>query len=60
MVLEAKETNLTVADVLDEVKDINEFNGYKMNLIHNNGKSEIIVVGDWEDKHNLKRINPIW
>lgn len=59
-VLEAIETNLSVSDVSDEVRNVNEFKDYKIRLIHNSGESEIIVVGDWQDKHDLKRINPIW
>ena len=59
-VLEAIETNLTVSDVSDEVRNVNEFKDCKIRLIHNSGESEIIVVGDWQDKHDLKRINPIW
>lgn len=52
--------NLTVSDISDEVRNVNEFKDYKIRLIHNSGESEIIVVGDWQDKHDLKRINPIW
>lgn len=59
-VLEAAETNHTVSDVSDEVRSVNEFKDFKLRLIHSSGESEIIVVGDWQDRHDLKRINPIW
>lgn len=46
-VLEAIETNLSVSDVSDEVRNVNEFKDYKIRLIHNSGESKLIVVGDW-------------
>ena len=34
-VLEAIEMNLTVSDISDEVRNVNEFKDYKIILIHN-------------------------
>ena len=47
MTIEATETNLTAADVLDcELWDIGEFERYKVRLINNDGMGEIVDFGD--------------
>ena len=58
--LMAKETDLTIADVPKKaVCDINEFRNYKIRLIDSSGKENVIAIGGWKDKNDLKRINPM-
>lgn len=52
MTVEAVETNLTIDDVPEsEVWNIWEFEHYKVKLINNSGKAEIIDFEDWREKH---------
>lgn len=52
MTVEAVETNLTIDDVPEsEVWNIWEFEHYKVKLINNGGKAEIIDFEDWREKH---------
>lgn len=56
MTVEAVETNLTIDDVPEsEVWNIWEFEHYKVKLINNGGKAEIIDFEDWREKHDLKK-----
>ena len=52
MTVEATETNLKINDVPEsEVWDIGEFEHYKVKLINNGGKAEIIDFNGWREKH---------
>lgn len=52
MEVEATETNLKINDVPEsEVWDIGEFEHYKVKLINNGGKAEIIDFNGWREKH---------
>lgn len=53
MIIEAVQTDLTVNDVPEsEVWDISEFEHYKVKLINNGGKAEIIDMAEWIEQHN--------
>ena len=54
MTIEATETDLTAADVPEcELWDIEEFERYKVRLINNSGKGEIVDFGEWFNGHRL-------
>lgn len=51
MIVEAVQTGLTKNDVSEsEVWDIGEFRDYKVKLINNGGKAEIIDFADYKEK----------
>lgn len=51
MEIEASETNLAINDVpADEIWDIAEFTNYKIRLINNGGKAEIIDFAEWKSR----------
>lgn len=49
MTVEAVQTGLTINDVPEsEVWDISEFRNYKVKLVNNGGKAEIIDFAEWK------------
>lgn len=51
MTVEAVQTGLTINDVSEsEVWDISEFRNYKVKLINNGGKAEIIDFDDYKKR----------
>lgn len=51
MTVEAVQTGLTVNDVpKSEVWDISEFKNYKVKLVNNGGKAEIIDFADYKKR----------
>lgn len=51
MTVEAVQTDLTVNDVPEsEVWDISEFRNYKVKLVNNGGKAEIVDFDEWKGK----------
>ena len=52
MEIEATETDLTIKNVPEcELWDIREFERYKVRLVNNGGKAEILDFGEWKSKH---------
>lgn len=51
MTIEASETDLTVDDVPEcEVWDLAEFRNYKIRLINEGDKAEIVDFGEWVNR----------
>lgn len=56
MEVEAVQTDLTINDVPEsEVWDISEFENYKVKLVNNGGRAEIIDFDKWKEGHDLKK-----
>lgn len=52
MTIEATEIDLTVDDVPEcEVWDLAEFKNYKVKLINNGGKAEIVDFGEFKNRN---------
>lgn len=53
MEVEANETDLTVNEIPEnEVWDISEFKDYKVKLINDGSKSEIVDFADYKKEHD--------
>lgn len=51
MTLEASETDLTINDVpADKMWDIEDFKNFKVKLINNGGRAEIVDFNVWKSK----------
>lgn len=56
MTIEAKETDFTTADVPeDELWNVSEFKDYKIKLINNVGRAEIMEFEKWINKEDAKK-----
>ena len=53
--LEAKETNLSIDDVPeDELWDISDLEEFRMKLVNNAGKADVIDFGEWKKEYEIK------
>lgn len=62
MTVEAAQTDLTVNDVPEsEVWDISEFRNYKVKLVNNGGKAEIIDFDGYKKRETWsEEVNNAW